>query len=123
MPTHGTTATTGRTMTDFIAGLFDTTGFLPRWSCGEWSQAHGWLHIASDLAIWSAYFAIPCVLVHFVRRRTDIPFRAIFWLFGAFILACGTTHLMEALIFWHPHYRLAGAIKLVTALVSWGTVL
>ncbi len=46
----------------------------------------------------------------------------IFLLFGAFILACGTTHLMEAFIFWWPAYRLAGLIKLFTALVSWGTV-
>ena len=43
----------------------------------------------------------------------DIPFRPIFWLFGAFILACGTTHLMEATIVWHPVYRLAGVIELL----------
>ena len=29
---------------------------------------------------------------------------------------------MEAIIFWHPVYRLAGVIKLLTAIVSWGTV-
>ena len=72
--------------------------------------------------MWSAYLAIPCVLGFFVLRRKDIPFRSIFLLFGAFILACGTTHLMEAIIFWWPAYRLAGVIKLFTALVSWGTV-
>src|SRR5215468_1843404 len=110
-------------MNDFLASLFDTSGFPPRWECGSWTDAHGWLHILSDLGIWSAYFAIPCLLVYFVLRRRDIPFPTIFWLFGAFILACGTTHLMEAIIFWHPAYRLAGLIKLVTAIVSWGTVI
>src|SRR5208337_5238755 len=55
--------------------------------------------------------------------KKDMPFRAIFWLFGAFILACGTTHLMEAIIFWWPAYRLAGLIKLFTAIVSWTTVI
>ena len=30
---------------------------------------------------------------------------------------------MEAIIFWWPAYRLAGAIKLFTAIVSWVTVL
>jgi PAS domain S-box-containing protein len=60
--------------------------------------------------------------VGFVLRRRDVPFPSIFWLFGAFILACGTTHLMEAIIFWHPLYRLAGIIKLATAMVSWATV-
>jgi PAS domain S-box-containing protein len=60
--------------------------------------------------------------VYFVLRRRDVPFPSIFWLFGGFILACGTTHLMEAIIFWHPVYRLAGLIKMLTAVVSWGTV-
>src|SRR5947199_6157432 len=110
-------------MWDFLAHLFDTAGFPPRWQCGSWTPAHGWLHILSDLGVWSAYVAIPCVMGFFVLRRKDIPFRLIFVLFGSFILACGTTHLMEAVIFWWPAYRLAGVIKLVTALVSWGTVL
>lgn len=109
-------------MFDLLTHLFDTSGFPPRWQCGAWSEAHGWLHILSDLGIWSAYFAIPCILVYFIQRRQDVPFRAIFWLFGAFILACGTTHLMEAAIFWWPAYRLAGGIKLLTAIVSWATI-
>jgi PAS domain S-box-containing protein len=110
-------------MLDFLTHLFDTAGFPPRWNCGPWTEGHGWLHILSDLGIWSAYLTIPCVLGYFILRRKDIPFRTIFVLFGAFILACGTTHLMEATIFWWPAYRLAGVIKLFTALVSWGTVL
>jgi PAS domain S-box-containing protein len=107
---------------DFLAKLFDTSGFPPRWQCGDWTAGHGWLHILSDLGVWSAYFAIPCILIYFVLRRRDVPFPWIFWLFGAFILACGTTHLMEAIIFWQPLYRLAGVIKLATAVVSWVTV-
>lgn len=110
-------------MMDFFTRLFDPSGFPPRWNCGAWTSSHGWLHILSDLGVWSAYVAIPFVLAYFVLRRRDIPFRNIFWLFGAFILACGTTHLMEAIIFWWPAYRLAGLIKLITALVSWGTVI
>jgi len=46
----------------------------------------------------------------------------VFLLFGAFILACGTTHLNDAIIFWNPVYRWAGVVKLCTAVVSWGTV-
>jgi signal transduction histidine kinase len=110
-------------MLEFLEQLFDTSGFPPRWQCGAWTPGHGWLHIVADLGVWSAYVAIPCVLGYFVLRRRDLPFRTIFWLFGAFILACGTTHLMEVLLFWWPAYRLAGLIKLFTAIVSWGTVL
>lgn len=63
------------------------------------------------------------MLLCFVSRRSDLPFRRLFILFGAFILFCGATHLMEAILFWWPAYRLAGILKLLTALVSWATVI
>ncbi len=110
-------------MLEIFTRLFDPSGFPRRWDCGDWSDELGWLHILSDLGVWSAYVAIPCVLGYFAIRKRDVPFRPLFWFFGAFILACGSTHLMEALIFWWPAYRLAGALKLFTALVSWGTVM
>src|SRR5262245_42926160 len=109
-------------MPGFLKDLLDTNGFPARWYCGVWSAQLGWLHIVSDLAVFAAYMAIPCLLLYFIRRRRDVPFIPIFWLFGAFIAACGTTHLIEATIFWWPAYRLSGAAKLFTAAVSWATV-
>ena len=110
-------------MFDFFRNLLDTSDFPARWYCGNWSDSLGWLHIGSDLAIWAAYFAIPVVLLYFARRRDDLPLRRIFFLFAAFIVACGTTHLIEAVIFWQPVYRLSGLVKLITAVVSWATVI
>lgn len=43
-------------------------------------------------------------------------------LFGAFIIACGTTHLMEIWTLWHPTYWLSGVLKIITAIVSLYTV-
>lgn len=107
-----------------LFGLLDTTGFPARWHCGRWSAPLGWLHIVSDILIFGAYMAIPIVLVFFIRQRPDLPkpFPIVFWLFGAFIVACGTTHALEAVIFWQPVYRLAGAVKAATASVSWVTL-
>jgi len=102
--------------------LFSTDDFPARWQCGNWTDLHGWVHISADAAIFGAYFAIPVVLTYFAIKRRDVPFLPIFWLFGAFILACGTGHLVEAAIFWHPWYRLSGAVKVATALISWVTV-
>ncbi|HEY1189399.1 MAG TPA: PAS domain-containing protein, partial [Gemmata sp.] len=110
-------------MWQFWSQLFDTADFRARWTCGRWDTGLGWLHILSDLGVWSAYLAIPIALVLFARRRKDVPFRNLFWLFSAFILLCGTTHLIEAAIFWWPVYRFAGLVKLATAIVSWVTVL
>lgn len=105
--------------------LFDERGFPARWHCGTtWLEepAWAWLTIGSDITIWAAYMSIPLVLIYFVQRRQDIPFRSVFLLFGAFILACGTTHLIDAIIFWHPIYRFAAVVKLITAVVSGTTV-
>jgi len=41
-----------------------------------------------------------------------------FWLFSAFILACGTTHIFEILTLWYPVYGIEGAIKFFTAIAS-----
>src|SRR4051812_11423748 len=110
-------------MFEVLTGLFDTTGFSPRKACGTgWTQPLIWLHATSDLFIWLAYVSIPLVLFYFTRRR-DLPFSRLFVLFALFILACGTTHLIDALIFEYPVYRFAGVMKLVTAVVSWVTVI
>ncbi len=109
-------------MHEFFGRLFSSDGFMPRWKCGDWTSFHGWLYILSDLGVWAAYTAIPAVLIYFVWRKAAIPFRGVFLLFGAFILACGLTHLMDAIMFWWPAYRLLGLVEFCTAVVSWGTV-
>jgi signal transduction histidine kinase/ActR/RegA family two-component response regulator len=109
-------------MIRLLAQLFDTADFPPRWYSGNWTPVHGWLHIFADLGVWSAFVAISGVLLYHVSRRRELRFRWILWLFAALMLACGMTHFMEAVMFWWPAYRLAGSIKIVTAVVSWATV-
>lgn len=65
---------------------------------------------------------IPVVLFFFARKRQEIPFRNMFWLFGLFIFFCGTTHLVDVVTFRYPVYRFLGLMKLLTAIVSWATV-
>jgi signal transduction histidine kinase len=43
-------------------------------------------------------------------------------LFIAFILLCGTTHLIDAVIFWWPAYRLSALVRFIIAVVSIFTV-
>ena len=107
---------------DFFKGLFDTTGFPARWLCGKWTEFHGWLYIISDLLIWSAYFTIPLIIVNYISKRKELRFHKIYFLFASFILACGLTHLLDAIIFWYPLYRLSALIRFVTGVLSWLTV-
>jgi len=43
----------------------------------------------------AVYYSIPLTLAWFVAKRRDVDFRWMFVCFAVFILACGTTHLME----------------------------
>ncbi|MEZ4389652.1 MAG: ATP-binding protein [Polyangiales bacterium] len=105
-----------------ILTLFDTAGFPPRWHCGSWTSLHGWVHIVADVSIFAAYVSIPAVIALYALRRKDLPFPRVAWLFAAFIVSCGLSHVIEASIFWHPWYRLSALMKVLTAMVSWLTV-
>lgn len=103
---------------EILNQLFSSEPYIPHGHCYLWQSPLVWLHILSDGFITLAYYSIPLMLVYFIRQRDDVPFRSIFWLFSAFILTCGTTHVMEIWTLWHPTYWLSGSLKAVTALVS-----
>ncbi|WP_153800374.1 PAS domain-containing sensor histidine kinase [Foetidibacter luteolus] len=107
---------------DFFKKLLDTSDWPPRWHCGKWSDFHGWLYIISDLLIWAAYFAIPVAIIKYISKKQDAKFIRLYFLFAAFILACGATHFLDAIAFWIPAYRLNALVRFITAVVSWLTV-
>jgi PAS domain S-box-containing protein len=110
-------------MLEVVTGLFDPSGFTKRAHCGPgWTDGLIALNAVSDLFIWLAYVSIPLVLLYFTRRR-DLPYPRLFVLFALFILACGFTHFMDAMMFEFPLYRFAGVLKAATAAVSWATVI
>ncbi|MBD2013770.1 PAS domain-containing protein [Microcoleus sp. FACHB-53] len=92
--------------------------FIPHGHCYLWKSELVSLHIVSDALTALAYYSIPLTLTYFVAKRQDIPFNWIFLLFGAFIVSCGTTHIMEIWTLWHPDYWLSGVIKAFAAVVS-----
>ena len=95
--------------------------FMPHGYCYLWNPHIVWLNVVSDGLITLSYYCIPIVLIYFIRKRRDLPFNWIFWMFGSFILACGTTHLMEIWNIWHGSYLVSGIIKAVTAAISVAT--
>jgi PAS domain S-box-containing protein len=103
---------------NFINSLLTTTAFMPHGHCYFWTKGLVALHAISDGLIVLAYYSIPLTLVYFVRQRKDIAFNWMFVCFAVFIMACGTTHLMEIWNIWHADYWLAGGIKALTALAS-----
>ena len=105
-------------MDNLISGIFSDAGFLPHGHCFLWQPDLLWLNVVSDGLITLAYFSIPLTLLYFVRRRADLKFDWMFICFAVFILACGTTHLIDIITVWYPYYWLAGSVKAITAMAS-----
>ena len=105
----------------FLWNLLSTDGMMPHGHCYLWEGKLVSLHVISDSLIALAYFSIPLTLLHFLRKKKDVPFNWIFLAFGIFILACGTTHVMEIWNVWNAAYWLAGLIKALTAAASVST--
>src|SRR5215510_4372771 len=108
-------------MRQFFTHLLSTQGFDPHGHCFLWKAEILWLHVISDACIALAYYSIPVALIYLVHRRRDITYGWLVVMFGAFILLCGTTHVMDIWTVWEGAYRLQGLVKLLTAGVSVAT--
>ncbi len=95
-----------------------SSDFMPHGACYLWESHILWLHVIADSLIAFSYYCIPIILIYFIRKNRGLPFNSIFWMFGSFILACGTTHVLEVWNVWHGDYLLAGIMKAVTAAIS-----
>jgi PAS domain S-box-containing protein len=106
-----------------LAALLPRDDFMPHGYCFQWDPLVLWLHVISDGVIVLAYFCIPVALVYLARRRRDLPFNWIFWMFGLFIVGCGATHLLDIWTIWHASYLLSGVVRAITALASAATAI
>ena len=110
-------------MEEIFNSLFAIERYMPHGHCYLWQPGLLWLHVLSDALIALAYFSIPGFLFYFVQKRKDLDFHWIFIFFAIFILACGTTHVLEIVNVWVPYYWIAGIVKAVTAITSIATVI
>ena len=101
-----------------IVGWLTDSSLMPHGYCLRWDPTLVGLHVGADTAIALSYYSIPAGLFYFVRKRDDIAYSWIFVLFGVFILACGTTHIMAIWTLWEAQYGLEAVIKVVTAAAS-----
>jgi PAS domain S-box-containing protein len=101
--------------------LLNPAGLTAHGFCLSWAPGLIALHVASDAITGLAYFSMPLALAVFARRRRDLSFTWMLYLFVAFILACGMTHFMSVFTLWFPAYGIEGVIKAITAFVSMGS--
>lgn len=110
-------------MERFSQFLFSDGGYSPHGFCIAWDPAVLYTHIGADLLIALSYFAIPALMLVFLRKRKDPSLTTPALLFVAFITACGLSHLMSIVTMYLPWYGLQGLVKLATGLISFVTVI
>lgn len=94
---------------------------MPHGFCISWRPGLLWTLVLSDAAIALSYFAIPAALYAFTRRHPNLPDPLLLFFFCAFIVACGTTHVLEVVNMWRPFYHVLAGAKVSTAVVSAAT--
>lgn len=94
------------------------SNFAPHGYCFLFDPTLLWGMVIADLLIAASYYSIPVALIYFAHKRKDIDNHQLLWKFGAFILLCGTTHLVYLWNIWHSNYYLEMFLKMATGIVS-----
>jgi hypothetical protein len=88
-------------------------------TCGVWSDFDLYATVGGNLVIAACYYAIPFVGWWLLRRKPGLsPNHGLGVLALWFVLLCGTTHVLDAVMYWWPGYHLNLAARWATALAS-----
>ena len=95
---------------------------MPHGMCYLWQPDILWASVVSDVITALAYYSITAAVIVFVKKRKDLPYPWFFILAGSIIfMACGTTHLISAVVIWEPIYGISAISKSITAISSLAT--
>lgn len=103
----------------YLAGLFETEGFMPRAACLSFEMPTLVARVTGDLLTAAAYFSIP-YSIRQVRKGPYIHIIPPYTLlaFEVFILLCGTGHLSDVVVVWFPWFRADAVLRVATGAVS-----
>ncbi|KAJ4976094.1 hypothetical protein NE237_001200 [Protea cynaroides] len=95
----------------------------PQWPADELFMKYQFI---SDFFIALSYFVIPLELIYFAKKSAISPYKWVLVQFGAFIVLCGATHLINLWTF-NTYSRTVTIVmtmaKVLTAVVSCATAL
>ena len=80
-----------------------------------------WTMVVTNTITFLSYLSICCTLLYLARRTGRVIARdwAYFTIgFALFIVACGSTHLLEVITTWIPIFWVDAATNIVTAILS-----
>ena len=108
-------------MSNFFDWLINPSGLTPHGFCLLWEPGLIWTYAIADFAVGASYLVIPIALLQVARRRHDLVFKPMFYMFSAFILLCGISHWLDLLTLWVAAYEVQAIVKAATAVASIAT--
>jgi signal transduction histidine kinase len=101
--------------------MFDDVSLMPHAVCWAAAPRLIWTMVVANTITFLSYVSICATLLVLVRRTRRVIARdwAYFLVgFALFIVACGSTHLMEVITTWVPLFWIDALTNIVTAILS-----
>jgi signal transduction histidine kinase len=101
--------------------MFDDVSLMPHAVCWAAAPRLIWTMVIANSITFISYVTICATLLVLVRRTRQVIARdwAYFLVgFALFIVACGSTHLMDVVTTWIPVFWIDAATNVITALLS-----
>jgi len=101
--------------------MFDSDSLVPHAVCWAADPKLIWTMVVTNFITFLSYLTICCTLLYLVRRTRKVMARdwAYFVVgFALFIVACGSTHLMDVITTWIPIFWVDASTSIVTAVLS-----
>ena len=94
--------------------------FLPQLYCLNGNTWTLWIGVLANSIIALSYYGIAIGLYKLTQKKIlgSIVPTMIWYGFSAFIFLCGTLHIIDVVVVWHPVYNLQNFISTLTASVS-----
>jgi signal transduction histidine kinase len=97
------------------------TSLMPHAVCWRADPRLIWVMVVTNTITFLSYLSICCTLLYLSRHTRRVIARDWAWFvvgFALFIVACGSTHLMDVVTTWVPWFWLDAWTNIVTAILS-----
>lgn len=110
-------------MVDLISQLFSTDGFMPQGLSFAWTPELLWATVGANLIVAVSCYSIAAAIGVARRKRGDERLNLILFMMIAFLIAAGTSFLIDAVTIWYPRYWIDAFAGVATALIAGATAI
>lgn len=101
--------------------MFEPNSLMPHAVCWASDPKLIWTMVVTNLITFLSYLSICCTLLYLVRKTRKVIARDWGYFivgFALFIVACGSTHLMDVITTWIPVFWIDAGTSIITAILS-----